>query len=438
MSKSSTATQAIVSGIFKFISVCYVAALIVFFSQAISFYALLPFGDNYQKALSLNSGQFLDYRMYLSLGKMAWSDQRFKIYDPVVQEAWYDKTVSPGPPRERIGYISYAPWFYMAMMPVSLLPELTALLAWYGVALGVGIVSLIHLIKTAGLLKSKAQISLFLLGSIANMPSWYGLACAQSHWFHLAFLSVYFLLYLKAKDILAGLTIIVVGFKPQYAVFLSIPALAQRRWKILISAAIFGLLACAAAGAYLGWDNVINYPRIVATTASDPAIDAEAHMSRTFISIRAILTVLLPWKLSLTVSSAILLISLLFLLKIWSMAARGPQQSNYWAIALTIVIMLLCSPHSHIYDGVFLAIPAALTLPTLDLRKAAKLPSIAFRIWCLLFLAFPLFSATYVMYYHLMEPDFILFIVTEAIMAVAGYCCFKQVLKGELETSASV
>jgi hypothetical protein len=69
-----------------------------------------------------------------------------------------------------------------------------------------------------------------------------------------------------------------------------------------------------------------------------------------------------------------------------------------WLISITFVLALIVSPHTHYFDCLLLAIPAALTLPTIDL------PALIFksggaaglgrwhRIWCIVLLVYPIVS----------------------------------------------
>jgi hypothetical protein len=415
--------------------VCYVALLAYTAGLMIAYYATLAIGNNYEDALTKNSGQFNDFRAYLSLGRLAQTDKRYEIYDWKVQDAWFRKDMKAIPKNNGTNYINYAPYFFLVVIPLSILPAQVVLVAWYAVAIALASVALILLCKESGQLTSPIQKGLFLLGSFVNMPSVYGLAVGQLHWFQCGVLALYFLWLLRGKQILGGLSLVVVACKPHHALFISVPALADKRWKLLLCACVVGLLLLVAAGAHLGWDNVIKYPQVLAARASSQEMEAVFHTAPRSISIRALVS-LLPWNLALALSSATMLLSIVFLFYIWKTAARASARSKHWAVALTVVLMLLAGPHSHIYDAVFLSIAAALTLPTVSLHQVTKLSPTSLRIWCMSFIFFPIVSLTYIMYYQIMYPDFVLFIVIEAIMAVTGFICFKQSLKDQVPATS--
>lgn len=421
----------VVSIIFRLIGLVYVGALVYTAYFIIAFYATLAIGDNFEKALAVDGGQFNDFRTYLSLGKLANSDKRSELYDWKVQDAWLRQDMKALPTNNKTNYINYAPYFFLIMIPLSMLPPQLVLGGWYLISLAVAGTALVLLCRESGHLNSRVQKSLFLLGAFVNMPSTQGLALGQLCWFQCGIVGLYFLCYLQGRDVLGGLSLVLLAIKPHHALFVSLPAFAGRRWKLLLTAAVTVALLCAAAGVQLGWNNVIGYPQVLLSRAANQEMEAIFHTAIRSISVRAIFSVFLPWNLTLAASSVVMLASLLFLLYSWRQAALASAKTKRWAFALTVVLLLLTGPHSHIYDAVFLSVPAALTLPTLDLHKIAVLRPISLRYWSFLCLAFPIISLSYIMYYKVMYPDFVLFIVIEALMALTGYLCFRQSLKDD-------
>lgn len=414
------------------IAAVYIIALVVLGIQSSLFYATLGVGNNYERSVALHRGQFFDFRMCLECGKLAGSEHRFKIYDPQVQADWYEKTMRPMDKKGELGYISYAPYFNIFLMYLAKLPEAMAVSSWVYVTFALAVFCTLGLLRQNPNLTSFTQKAIFLLGAFVNMPSWYGLSIAQLHWFEFTFIGAYFMCLLKSRDILAGLSLVMVAVKPQYAVWLAIPAIVGRRWKIILCAAISAGILCAISAVQIGWQNIWEYPMLAARAASDQHIDSYAHMSRTFVCVRAIFSVLLPWSISLMLGSAIFISSLAFAGWIWMQAAKGSLLVKRWAIALTMVLCLLTSAHSHIYDCVLLVIPAALTLPTLNLQRIATLEPLSLRLWSFIMIALPLLSLTYSMWYQYVWPcDFAVFILIEALLVGFGFDCFRRALRGQ-------
>jgi hypothetical protein len=90
-----------------------------------------------------------------------------------------------------------------------------------------------------------------------------------------------------------------------------------------------------------------------------------------------------------------------------------------WALAMTMVAAVTLSPHSHVFDCVLLAIPAALTLPTLSLVDALRIEKQSLRWWSVTFIVFPILS--WILNYSmplLTSPIF--FFIINVILMISG------------------
>ena len=369
--------------------------------------------------------RFKDFRMDYALGKMVLSDVREHIYDPKAQLGWFSKTMVP-PPTTGAGYICYAPYFYLLMIPLSALSAGAALSLWVVSSMVLGLAGLTLLGRHAG--RSPQQIVMMLVGAAASMPAWYTIALGQMSWFFVAFFCAFFLVLFARREFLAAVAIVLTAIKVQYAVIMVIPVLVQRRWKILISAAVLASVLSAAAASYVGWANVLSYPVIVVRTISSREVDY-ATVARSLVSIRGPLSILLPWSVSLAATAAVSFAGMVFLAWVWLRARKADQPSALWAAALTVVVGLFASAHSHLYDCLLLCIPAVLTLQTLDLQKVVRLEPFSLRIWHLVLLIYPMFSLSFCLYRQMLGKfEFLPFTLINVLLSVAGYKCFRRSL----------
>ena len=421
--------------IYRLMNLSYCMFLLVIIGLQLQYYVpVLMSDENFDRTLAQSRKLFIDFRMDYALGKMLASDQRAKLYDPPSQFIQFTKTIQPLPPGQ-IGFICYMPFFYLLMLPLSSLSVHQALLVWLCSSMALGIAGLTLLGKRSGL--SVNQIMLVLLGTLSCEPAIYALTLGQTSWYFVAFLSFFFLGILGRFELVAIIAGVLSLIKMQYGLLTIVITLLQRRWKLLAGVAVISIILNAMTAPYIGWSDILHYPTNVNAWSQRQDLDF-GFMSRTLISLRAPLVCYLPWDLANILTRVQALIGLGFITSIWWRTPKGNQAALRWAIAMTIVLGLLTSPHSHIYDCLLLCIAAMITLPTIDLGKIVKLQPLCLQMWCLLMYFFPAASLTYVSYYKIFSPcDFLGFIFLEALMAIAGVFCFLNTLRPEAETQGN-
>jgi hypothetical protein len=407
------------------VQVCFLSFLLVSLVPA---YAQIIFdAGRLSQRMQAVPGQLCDFRMEYALGKMILSSERNLLYDPAAQNAFFKKLFGPDFPT---GHTCYAPFFYWFMIPLSAQSQQVALAIWTVSSIALGLSLLVALACFTGM--SGWQIPAVVLGTLASYPSFACVAMGQTSYFYLALFCAAIIAFWFRRDCLCGTLTFLAAVKPQYALIMSIPALTGLRWKQLVSAALLALIFCAAAAQYLGWINILKYPYYIATITSTPGLEAAYHTPWT-ISLRGPLTMLLPWKVATTLGSIIQLAGLALIARIWWQTMQGaPGRKTYqWAWALTIVIGLTTSAHSHLYDCLLLAVAAVLTMPSLNPEKILGFSSIWLRIWSLTLYFYPMLS---VLIYVSEKTYFggfssVPFAIVQVLLSIAGYLCFQKNLQ---------
>ena len=331
-----------------------------------------------------NTADIIDFFQYYQASDLAHSSQSKQVYEPEVQKQWTRALISPYK-TEKIFYNQQPPVSYVLLWPLSLLP---ANISYFLFCLGQLIFGgfCLNLLTRLGPLDKQGR-AFFIAGVIASFPSyiliWHG---NTTYWFLGLLALTIFLLY-QQKDFWAGFTLALAMFKPQYLFPLITPIAAMKRYR-----AIFGLVAMEAlllllAIPIIGLDNLINYPSIVLSAESNP--DFIGVNANKMLSVRGLFAQFVSTKMSLELAAATMFLSLPLLFIIVKKVTLNPSPDKLrWLWAFSICLMVLVSPHSHLFDFLLLSTAAALTLPTVSISDIEKLP-VSLRFWTILWIIFP-------------------------------------------------
>jgi hypothetical protein len=195
---------------------------------------------------------------------------------------------------------------------------------------------------------------------------------------------------IERKDIGAGIMLALTTLKFNYSLMLLIPVLFEKRWKLFLSFVATGLVLMVWASFFIGWHSIFSYPAAVLSNDAKKE-DPSAHFYL-MVGLRGLLTHFFPADVNLHIALVGEIISLVFVAWIWYRTVRVPQanseQCKNWAYCITIITSLLVSPHTHMYDCLFLAICPLLTV-TLPLTGESFQKD---RLWILTWLCFPIVS----------------------------------------------
>jgi len=286
---------------------------------------------------------FLDFTNHYMGGKLAVSPLRHSIYDPTVQLNFYRQLLAP----QHVDvsqYCQVTPWFFLYMVPFGLFPIEISYLIWNVLWCTFGLICLDQLVRYLGMKDVKERIFLcaWLFGFYPAQDTIIG---GQNSWMLLGLLALYCRFWFESRDIACGVSLGLSLIRPQYFLFLLIPAIAQRRWRIVAASFSTCFILLFMSGLVFGFDTVINYPKLVA------AVDSAdwAVIPWRMVSIRGPLTILLEQKLAFQISSAIALLALVAFFFMWT-KTKTSKAALLPAFAATIVGMLVFSPHTHVHD----------------------------------------------------------------------------------------
>lgn len=400
----------------------FIASVVFFvFSQIMLLFKLaVPIFDS-QWYLDLDNRKHdvTDFFQYYQASQFALSDLSRHVYDPEVQREWFNKLIAPLH-SEKIFYNQQPPYFYPLLIPLRFLPANLAYPTWCLLQTALGLTA-VWLVSREGLLNER-QRKIFLLGVLASFPAYICLWHGNTSFWLLGFLGLYIHFLYQKKDFAAGVMLAMSTIKPQYAFVMSMPILGMWRWKALVAAIVTEVILLALAVVVIGWENVIGYPQVVTNAESNPAFIGVKP--QVMASIRGIFAQFLTIKGSLQATTAIMFVSLIPLLVVWIKTARANSSVRVrWAWALTIMLAIFVSPHTHIFDCVLIALAAVLTMPTLSLIELKELPMWQ-RIWCALVILFPPLSwlSNYVFGYELSPiVYFVPTVVALFALSVVGY-----------------
>ena len=339
-----------------------------------------------------------DFLHFYCAGQMVLQGQGPHAYDPQVQMAFMDRLISPLHVAQ-VFYIQYVPFVFLLSVPLALMSTDTAFWCWAVFSTFCIGASALLLHKLLPRFSGRFEPSIIFLGLFATLANFECLQLGQLSNFLLLLLSVYTISLLRPfqfpqqkrlLDIIGGVCLSISSMKPHYALLMAVPAFVQKRWLLLAVAAGMELILLAASGLVLGWDNISGYPHIVLEADANPQYGGvhPEHM----VSVRGVLSRFLDDPLALKASM------LLFLLPAAAILANKrnyslKQEQLELLIAFVIILILVMSPHTNLYDCVLLVLPAYLLLPGIGIAEIFKSSSALARTARALIYFYPLFSA---------------------------------------------
>lgn len=426
--------------------------LFFLFTQAMVLQKVLyPFSQpQWYKEMQHRDHATIDFFSFYECGYLVNNGLAARVYDPQVQLKYFNDLVYPEKVQGLL-YNLYPPYYFFFLIPLAWIPAFnTAYLVWCTLQAVFGLIGSYFLSRVRPDLSAQDRLIMLMIVMStvsAYLCIWHG---STSFWL-LGLHSLYLLFWWRRNDIAAGAFLALSTIKYQYALMMSMPAFADKRWKLIASAAVMELLMIIAGGMTIGWENVRNYPQFLKHAEMDK--DVIGINAEYMISIRGPLSNVMPSHDALVVSGVILLLALvpwlLYLRKIFAMTSMGsgstdavpastelpvesqtglssesqtglpgesqtglpqtglpsnesPRQKHAsatcqnnelarrFALALTVILTLALAPHCHTQDSLLLAIPIILTLPKFS--NVLKTEPLSYRLWTAILLTFPLWG----------------------------------------------
>jgi hypothetical protein len=299
---------------------------------------------------------FFDFSKYYVCGKLAGSPDKDNVYDPAVQARYLTEFggADPGKPVE---YIQYPPIDFPLMMPLATLPISQAFNWFYGIGLALALSGTWLVARESRYFNNKLSYICLWLAIFASVPLFRAYSLGQTSLFLLGLTAIYAFAFLRKRDWLAGIALALTAIKPQYSVYLAIPALATWRWPILISATIAELVLLAMAAATVGFKNIIDFPAVV--MHADQASTYGGVFAEQMVNLRALFCLCTTQPNAMRLSSLAAGLVLLTLLWLWHRYRAANVEKRL--IALTICLCVTTSPHTHLYDSLLMVVAVILT-----------------------------------------------------------------------------
>lgn len=323
-----------------------------------------------------------DYLFWYVPGLVAASPQSHQLYDLNALLPFWNQVVTPVHLTLAPANV-YPPYFALMFIPFSQLPLISSYLLWTGLWLTLGWCALTALLKSRQTF-STGEIIAFLIVATVAPPSLTCIRIGQLSWCILTLVVFFFYCFRQRREYLAGIALAFLSIKPHYFLFFVIPALVDKRWKILAAFGIVEAIFMIASGFVVGWSNIIGYPSVLLNRdATAPAIEPQR-----MISCRVLFNAFLPSSTAQSASMIVMLLALATLVFIWHRTLKTRPELSNWAMSVTVIACLVASPHTHLYDALLLALPAAITLDTANLFAAFRLKDLTARVWNLTFIAY--------------------------------------------------
>jgi len=348
-------------------------------------------------ARSLNGQpRVLDYLLFYEDEYLAINAkcQNIKIYDPDVQAAGIAKLMAPVVPTTKF-YSHYPPLLFTLSIPFGFLPLLWSYVSWN---LAGAIALMLSILPFAYARFGRTFPFFFIaVAVISCFPVWNCFELGQSSFFLLGGIALFFALAKRQKFFLAGLSTFLLMIKVQYLPVIVLIGLILGRVKFAGGALLAGLLAVGVSVMTLGWNNCIEWPKIVLhgeTSDINRQLIAPAMMQ----NVRGILNQITGDDSSAVrlISAGLCIVTILLIGFLWTTPYKRLQSVTKYAFeaisAISMMIMLLFSVHTHAHDYcVFVCSCVWLYVALADMQeKTGVTPSVKYL--RMLLIGFPCFG----------------------------------------------
>jgi hypothetical protein len=333
-----------------------------------------------------------DFLSYYRCGKIVLSPERALLYDPVTQVNCFNTLIAPGHLNSGI-IAQYTPPFCVFSSLFALASLDISYILWMTFSVVLAIFGLVLVLRLKNPSISKHLIFAFAVGVFVTMSSYTTLRTGQSSWLLLGCAALYYFSFNSSRDFWAGLFLSIMATKPQYAVFFAIPALALGRFRILAWSFLSLLAQLLISCLVLGFQTILDYPKNLAILEGQ--LNSEGVFPKQMISIRGPLSAVLDAALNQKITFVVMAVAALILLVVWWRVSRANSKAIDFCWALTIVGILLVSPHTVTGDALFLALVAAITIDSTKLDALFPDGNKYAGIWRLIFVALPLMSMVF-------------------------------------------
>jgi len=330
----------------------------------------------FDRAGNLKGTDFLHFH---TLGSLALAHRGADLYSLQAQSALAAQRI---PAAAGIRYLPlYPPQVSIFFAPFARLSYPSALVLWLTLSALIYGLCCFAVWRACPNLRNHKSTALIL--ALAFPAFWHIIAWGQTSALALACFTLAFLALRSERELLAGVALGCLIFKPQLGLAAAIVFLVTLRWKVIAGATVSALGELIVAWLYYGfaplreWVRVLlHVPRLLPLLEPKPY---QTHCLRTFC------TMLVPWP---SASFALYIISAIVVsgLTVACWRSRLPLSLRYSALLLSTVLL---APHLTVYDLVILA-PAFLLLSDWLVGQPDQSATLYLKLLLYLAFAFPL------------------------------------------------
>lgn len=285
-----------------------------------------------------------DFVHFYMLGGIAIDRATPDLYDFDAQSKRLDRLV---PEYETRFLPVHTPQVALFFAPIAALPYVAAIWTWLLISACLYAASCWALWRALPALHDYTGIAVLLA---AGFPAAQAMAATgQTSAFALAWLVLAYLALRRRHDVLAGMALGMLAYKPTFGLLVPFALLSTRQFRATAAAAGTALLQFVIAWAYFGREAIIDYVRNFETISSQRSLlEAQPYAMH---SLLAFFSMLMPSdhvaKVAYLVTSGIVAA---MAIRVWR--SRSALEVRYGTL---IIASVLVSPHFYVYDLVILA-----------------------------------------------------------------------------------
>lgn len=310
----------------------------------------------------------VDFMEYFSVARMIFEGHGGSMYSWVPLS--HMQSHLAGQPASAFGVLAffYPPYFALFLVPLTSLPYGVAYLVWFVIDCFVLAAVLFALERYSGL--SGRQALAFRAVSLCFLPVFLALGLGQVSIVLLALVSVCFVALRQRQYEVAGAALAVASMKPVYVAPLVLVLLLRRQWRAVVAFCLSCALLLACAVPVLGISIYGSYVRLLREDASWQG--RSIHDALWFNHVPVANSTYAPeWnhgfagfaELLLHGGAATALYAALSLCALVLLTACSLRSATLDVpIAMAVIVGLLVSPHTLIYDYALLLLPVAIAL----------------------------------------------------------------------------
>ena len=292
-----------------------------------------------------------DYPAFYAAGRLITSHERSSMYNPA-RQAETQQGLFPGDSDDGLLYFAYPPHTALVYLPLSHLPYRLSYALHTVLMLGATVAAL-YLVRPM-LPAVDRHFELAVIGAISFYPMYRAITGGQNTALTLLLLAGSWRAIEGRRDILSGVLLGLLLFKPQFALPIIGLHLLARRWRLVLSAACTAMTCWGIGAALLGFDWLGDWFESVRFFS-----DLDAHVNRrNAVSFLGVADTVFGVgnNAGRALGGAMALATVVALIALWR--NHGPR--NLCApMIVALPAIVLISPHAMFYDAGLLVIPLA-------------------------------------------------------------------------------